>query len=167
MTREEAIKTIRLTCPKISDSECDFETAMRFLIPELAESEDERIRKWLIHEIEAIYVTDGIVKNENADKALAWLEKQKEQKEIPLMNGDADLYFDEWNQQNQNPTKRQCFEEGMRYAQKLQKEQKPVEPSGKLSRQDYLYQLLIDQLITYSDYEYLTGKKPVRVGRGG
>ena len=39
-------------------------------------------------------------------------------------------------------------------------EQKPVKPSGKLSRQDYLYQLLIDQLITYSDYEYLTGQKP-------
>lgn len=54
-------------------------------------------------------------------------EKQKEQKELPLMNGNADLYFDEWNQQKQNPTKRQCFEEGMRYAEKLQKEQKSVE----------------------------------------
>ena len=39
-------------------------------------------------------------------------------------------------------------------------EQKPIKPSGKLSRQDYLYQLLIDQLITYSDYEYLIGHKP-------
>lgn len=54
-------------------------------------------------------------------------EKQKEQKEIPLMDGNADLYFDEWNQQKQNPTKRQCFEEGMKYAQMLQKEQKPVQ----------------------------------------
>ena len=43
------------------------------------------------------------------------------------MNGDTDLYFDEWNQQQQNPTKRQCFEEGMRYAERLQKEQKPAE----------------------------------------
>ena len=41
-----------------------------------------------------------------------------------------------------------------------QKEKKPAEPTGKLSREEYLYQLLIDQLITYSDYEYLTGKKP-------
>lgn len=39
-------------------------------------------------------------------------------------------------------------------------EQKSAEPSGKLSRKEYLYQLLIDQLITYSDYEYLTGKNP-------
>lgn len=54
-------------------------------------------------------------------------EKQKEEKELPLMGGNADLYFDEWNQQKQNPTKRQCFEEGMRYAQRLQKEQKPAE----------------------------------------
>lgn len=68
-------------------------------------------------------------------------EKQKEQKELPLMDGNADLYFDEWNQQKQNPTKRQCFEEGMRYAQRLQKEQKPVDPSDdELQRhQDELY----------------------------
>ena len=39
-------------------------------------------------------------------------------------------------------------------------EQKSAEPTGKLSREEYLYQLLIDQLITYSDYEYLTGKNP-------
>ena len=50
--------------------------------------------------------------------------EQKAQREIPLMDGDTDLYFDEWNQQNQNPTKRQCFEEGIKYAQRLQKEQK-------------------------------------------
>lgn len=52
-------------------------------------------------------------------------EKQKEQKEIPLMNGDADLYFDNWIQHN-DTTKRGCFEEGIRYAQRLQKEQKPA-----------------------------------------
>ena len=46
------------------------------------------------------------------------------------------------------------------YHYREEKEQKPVEPSGKLSREEYLYQLLIDQLITYLDYEYLTGKKP-------
>lgn len=46
--------------------------------------------------------------------------------ELPLMDGDADLYFDEWNQQKQNPTKRQCFDEGIRYAQRLKKEQKPA-----------------------------------------
>lgn len=47
------------------------------------------------------------------------------------------------------------------------KEQKPAEPAGKLSREEYLYQLLIDQLITYSDYEYLTGKKPAEWSEEG
>lgn len=51
--------------------------------------------------------------------------EQKEQKEIPLMNGDADLYFDNWIQHN-DTTKRGWFEEGIRYAQRLQKEQKPT-----------------------------------------
>ena len=56
------------------------------------------------------------------------LAEQKEQKEIPLMNGDADLYFDNWIQHN-DTTKRGCFEEGIRYAQRLQKEQKPADLS--------------------------------------
>ena len=49
--------------------------------PQLAESEDERTRKWLIR-----YIKDDIDDNEftaegakNANKAIAWLEKQKEQ----------------------------------------------------------------------------------------
>ena len=48
--------------------------------PELVESEDERIRKWIKKELENKYVEDGIVNNVFADKAFAWLEKQKEQK---------------------------------------------------------------------------------------
>ena len=42
----------------------------------------------------------------------------------------------------------------------LEKEQKPTKPAGKPSREDYLYQLLINQLITCSDYEYLMERKP-------
>ena len=54
---------------------------------------------------------------------------QKEQEEIPLMNGDADLYFDNWRQKVPVPTFRQCFVEGIRYAQRLQKEPKNVSAS--------------------------------------
>ena len=71
-----------------------------------------------------IPVKKGCNASEIVDIYDAYLEKQKE---LPLMNGDADLYFDEWNRQKQNPTKRECFEEGMRYADRLQKEQKPAE----------------------------------------
>ena len=46
------------------------------IFPELKESEDERIRKWIRKELESKYVVDNIVNNVMADKALAWLEKQ-------------------------------------------------------------------------------------------
>lgn len=54
---------------------------MKIVLPELAESEDERIeriRKWIKKEIEDKYVEDGIVNSKLADDALGWLEKQKE-----------------------------------------------------------------------------------------
>ena len=76
MTREEAIETIRRCCPKISDSECDFETAMRFLIPELRESEDERIRKELVESFEALGI-DSSWNRIPVKSVIAWLEKQK------------------------------------------------------------------------------------------
>lgn len=56
------------------------------IIVEKAESEDEKIRKWLIG-----YITDEIDDNEftaggaeKAHNAIAWLEKQKEQKSLSL-----------------------------------------------------------------------------------
>jgi hypothetical protein len=78
MTREEAIKIVQ-SATVWTDEERD---ALAMLIPELAESEDERIRKAII----------GIIKNSNVidinvshERMLAYLEKQKVQKpgEIP------------------------------------------------------------------------------------
>lgn len=46
------------------------------MFPELKESEDEKIRKWIRKELESKYVVNNIVNNVMADKALAWLEKQ-------------------------------------------------------------------------------------------
>ena len=48
---------------------------IQYLFPELKESEDDRIRKWIRNELESKYVVDNIVNNEMADKTLAWLEK--------------------------------------------------------------------------------------------
>jgi hypothetical protein len=50
------------------------------IFPELKESEDERIRKWLIDTIKA--VPNDSIEWEKIDKSdiLAWLEKQGEQK---------------------------------------------------------------------------------------
>ena len=50
------------------------------LFPELKESEDEKIRKWLIAQLK-IKKGDNATLNNMIDKAIAWLEKQGEQKE--------------------------------------------------------------------------------------
>ena len=111
MTREEAIETIRRCCPRVGDSQCDFETAMRELIPELAESEDERIIDGLIG-----HCKDLVRKNQD-DKVmlsicepwLAWLEKQKEQKpkychhEVDLSDCSEEYrkaYYDGWSRED-------------------------------------------------------------------
>ena len=119
MTREEAIRIIEANC---SCTESKLREACAIFIPELRESEDEQVRKSIVATIKQC--PDDFLNPKNRDRMLAYLERQKEQKELPLMDGNADLYFDEWNQRRQNPTKRQCFEEGIRYAKRLQKEQK-------------------------------------------
>ena len=75
---DKALEKARQLCayptskPFISD--------LQDLFPELKESEDEKIKKWIRKELESKYVVDNIVNNVMADKALAWIEKQGEQK---------------------------------------------------------------------------------------
>ena len=80
MTREEAIKSVKqfFTGMGIALSNKTKE-AFESLIPELAESEDERITKELIEIVESYRINcvyDGAYQ---FDKCLAWLKKQKEQ----------------------------------------------------------------------------------------
>ena len=119
------------------------------VFPELRESEDERIRKEIIDIVKSYRkncITEG---THRFDDCLAWLEKQKEQKEIPLMNGDADLYFDNWIQHN-DTTKRGCFEEGIRYAQRLQKEQNLIMANSPQLKEQWSEEdeKMIERLIT-------------------
>lgn len=52
-----------------------------YIFPELAESEDESTRKALIETVKCIYAGDTMFLSEQQrDRYLAWLEKQKEQK---------------------------------------------------------------------------------------
>ena len=69
-----------------------------FVIDELEESEDERIRKWIVDELKTCrgeHTLDG--HKEFADKdseAIAWLEKQKEQKPVEWSEEDEkNIYF--------------------------------------------------------------------------
>lgn len=77
MTREEAIRRIKAWNLDSDDME-----VLTVVIPELAESEDERIRKRLIEYFEGFRMGNAEVKWEglNVQEVLVWLEKQKEQK---------------------------------------------------------------------------------------
>ena len=64
------------------------------IFPELADSEDERIRKWLIELIKSTDANHSNMKlSENCKLALAYLERQKEQKPVKL-NDDTEVGLD-------------------------------------------------------------------------
>ena len=74
MTREEALKKVRqMSLPK------ETMEILEALAPELAESEDERIRRWLCDYFSSIDKA-WIHKDITCIDILRWLEKQKEQK---------------------------------------------------------------------------------------
>lgn len=80
MTKEEAIKIIESNC---SCSGSKLREACAMFIPELAESEDERIRKGLIHHLKELKewkvgTMSPIKVKEHYDVWIAFLEKQKE-----------------------------------------------------------------------------------------
>ena len=80
MTREEAIKKIKKSWDFLGNDEKEI---LETLIPELQESEDEKIRKWIIDDIRYNMNNEPLNNSEykkKAEKAIAWLEKQGEQK---------------------------------------------------------------------------------------
>lgn len=81
MDRKEALKIVRENYPHFGTTEpwLDLEKALATLIPELAESEDERIRRWLCDYFSSIDKA-WIHKDITCIDILRWLEKQKEQK---------------------------------------------------------------------------------------
>ena len=147
MTREKAIKIVKEfingTCLHLVDQE-----ALETLIPELAESEDERIKKDIINLIYWLKANPSLCSQyykDRYDGILAWLEKQKEQKPSIFPPGLGEVHW------NPIPSAKKGLME------------KPAEPSGKPSRQEYLYHLLANGVITFSDYEFLMknkGRKP-------
>ena len=72
MERKEAIDIIKKNWP--DNSFTMLQEALETLIPELKESEDERIRKALIEACKQSLIVGGFHK----DKVIAWLEKQGE-----------------------------------------------------------------------------------------
>ena len=83
MTREEAINVVKNNWPDSSYTR--LREALETLIPELKESEDERIRKAIRYAIGQSTHFDGtLINGVSSEEALAWLEKQGEKKPIGL-----------------------------------------------------------------------------------
>lgn len=74
MEHKEAIEIVKKNYPHVGFSGSQFDTALRVLVPELAESEDERIRKMLIERVR----TAEELNEELRKWIIAYLEKQKE-----------------------------------------------------------------------------------------
>jgi len=139
MTREEAINTVRNIYQTDKEKE-----AIETLVPELAESEDEIHRKWVLE-----YLYDGLQKSDEQFKdqfksAIAWLEKQKYNRMQPVYNNQESFEsaLDKaWKSYNDcgSRTVDSCeddyiecahakgFREGYLFGLEKQKEQKPAE----------------------------------------
>ena len=77
---DEALKDMRVIYPNLRG---DAKLAVEHAFPQLAESEDEKARKWILE-----YLYDGLRKADDQFKeqfksAIAWLEKQKDLAAIP------------------------------------------------------------------------------------
>ena len=84
MDRNEAIKVVKSHYPANKQM---LNEALEFLIPELKEPEDEKIRKWLIAQLK-IKISDNATLNNMIYKAIAWLEKQGEQEQLYIRFGE-------------------------------------------------------------------------------
>ena len=77
-----------------------------YLFPELRDSEDERIRKEILHEISTYPpAPEGLIKKETLDRWIAWLEKQKDKCKDCPSRGNTHSYLKgyEDGQKEQNP----------------------------------------------------------------
>ena len=83
---DEALKDMRVIYPNLKG---DAKLAVEHAFPQLAESEDERIRKWIIDELKICrggHTLDGNkVFADKDSEAIAWLEKQKEKEKYDRM----------------------------------------------------------------------------------
>lgn len=76
---DEALERARKELQICGSSDCDAARQIFRFFPELKESEDEKIRKWLINEIKINHHNLDEDSVDFVDKAIAWLEKQGEQ----------------------------------------------------------------------------------------
>ena len=132
MTREEAIKELRGFIGQLTEG-C--QEAIKVLIPELRESEDEKIRKRLVEYFKGFYDRFSSRNNVNVHweglevkKVIAYLEKQKTSEEsirYVKENHSPDEVSD--FQAAMNIAVAKAYDKGVQDTFEKQKEQKPVE----------------------------------------
>ena len=95
MDYEKAYKAVLKTAKQwIKDGCTDKEKiCLECVFPELRESEDERIRKWLVDYFGSIKEVVWIHRDITCEQILEWLEKQKKQK--PIRSCDIVPYIDD------------------------------------------------------------------------
>ncbi len=111
MTRKEAIEIVRNIYETKQEKE-----ALEFLIPELAESEDERVRKEIIRIVDIWTNSSPVINGIPRETLLAYLEKQKEQNVAPS-RGTILGIWELGNFWKENPEER----EGLTQLQYIQK----------------------------------------------
>lgn len=82
MDYEKKYKDALIRAREVHRNEADKRSTMEFLFPELKESEDEKIRKFISNELVCLRATyeKGSDRYEELTNAVTWLEKQGEQK---------------------------------------------------------------------------------------
>ena len=173
MTKEEAIRRIKSWNLDSDDME-----VLSVVIPELAESEGERIRKFLIDYFGIIKSTlsdDGIWKGFQIEEILAFLEKQKERpEELSIrLNGVMQEYVKSGEDEEEQEHRLKCYQlfwDALGDSEFFeQKEQKPAEWSE--DDADFINMLILhfnylinkggDSVETYKSYrEKLKSLRP-------
>ena len=100
MDRKEAIEVIKKNYPHVGISGSEFESALRELVPDLKESEDERIKKAISAAIcgtTAISILEA--NGTNLSDALSYLEKQKDSKVVKI-DHDREQKPAEWSMED-------------------------------------------------------------------
>ena len=94
MTKKEAIEVIKTTMPYMWK---ETKEAIQTLIPEFAESDDEKIRKEIIDFLtDGIWNTiiiDNVRQSQRYAKWIAYLEKQREQKPVERLDAERDDWY--------------------------------------------------------------------------
>ena len=97
---DEALKRARQALDKIQPENRGVIKLIKDAFPELKESEDERIRKDIIHYI--LYETKGTISEDTEHTWVKWLEKEKEQKPVPISCSHGNGTQAEWSEEDED-----------------------------------------------------------------